>query len=76
MVRTVFIFTCNVLRRFCFRDIILSVSIGQGGEVGQRLLIGSHLVRLYTRTFRIGKFGIEARLPFRLLPVFFGRGEN
>ena len=87
MVRTAFIFTCNVLRRFC-RDIILSVSIGQGGEVGQRtlllllpanhvcLLIGSHLVRLYTRTFRIGKFGIEARLPFRLLPVFFGRGEN
>ena len=74
MVRTAFIFTCNVLRRFCFRDIILSVSIGQGGEVGQRtlllllpanhvcLLIGSHLVRLYTRTFRIGKFGIEARL--------------
>ena len=88
MVCTAFIFTCNVLRRFCFRDIILSVSIGQGGEVGQRtlllllsanhvrLLIGSHLVRLYTRTFRIGKFGIEARLPFRLLPVFFGRGEN
>ena len=76
MVRTVFIFTCNVLRRFCFRNIILSVSIGHGGEVGQRtlllllpanhvrLLIGSHLVRLYTRTFRIGKFGIEARLSF------------
>ena len=64
------------------------MSVGQGGEVGQRtlllllpanhvrLLIGSHLVRLDTRTPRVGKFGIEARFLFRLLPVFLGRGEN